>query len=188
MRVVKIGGSLLTDKSALIHCLEVIEAQQPLVIVVGGGLFADQVRMTQAQYGFSDVTAHQMAILAMQQTALLLQGLKPNFVIVNRVNEISDTLLTQAVVIWSPCIRELDQAKIPARWDITSDSLSAWLATQLGACELILLKSAQIEANNPHLVDNTFQYYTAQAPFKITFIHKHGFDEHIFTESIINPL
>ncbi|MFI3221643.1 MAG: uridylate kinase, partial [Methylococcaceae bacterium] len=39
----------------------------------------------------------------------------------------------------------LDQSGVPASWDITSDSLAAWLATQISATELILVKSSVID-------------------------------------------
>ena len=50
-----------------------------MVIVPGGGAFADQVRLAQQHWQFDDKTAHSMAILAMQQMALLFKGLKGDF-------------------------------------------------------------------------------------------------------------
>ena len=81
MIVVKLGGSL-SQSDALIKCLNSIEqryAGSAVVIVPGGGAFADQVRMAQQHWQFNDETAHRMAILAMQQMALLMNGLKDEF-------------------------------------------------------------------------------------------------------------
>ena len=148
MIVLKLGGSLLSSP-ALMQCLQLAsqKGQGQLVIVPGGGVFADQVRLTQKQWQYDDKAAHYMAILAMQQMALLFQGLCADLVLVDKVAAIVPTLQQQKIVVWSPLATELDAAGIPATWDVTSDTLAAWLAIQLSAVRLILVKSAQIPGN-----------------------------------------
>jgi hypothetical protein len=46
--------------------------------------------------------------------------------------------------VWLPLPENLHAADIPASWDITSDSLAAWLAGQLNAAHLLLVKSAAL--------------------------------------------
>lgn len=183
MKVIKLGGSLMTDRTSLIACLNSIEQMDKIVVVPGGGLFADQVRSAQQQWQFDDDIAHQMAILAMQQMALLYQGIKASFVLASSVLEIQQTLLTHSVVIWSPDIHELNASTVPATWDITSDSLAAWLARQLMARELILVKSAEIpvkliDQQAQDLVDPAFDQFTKDSSFKITLINKNSFNEY----------
>ena len=104
MIVVKLGGSL-SQSDALIKCLNSVEqryAGSPVVIVPGGGAFADQVRIAQEHWQFNDETAHRMAILAMQQMALLFKGLKDEFFIAHSVIDIRKQLHSQKTVIWSP--------------------------------------------------------------------------------------
>ena len=144
MIVIKLGGSL-AGSEALLKCLNAVEQKyqgRAVVIVPGGGGFADQVRQSQKRWRFDDKTAHRMAILAMQQMALLFKALKDDFVIADSLQAIRSHLNQQKILIWSPDIRELDQAGIPSTWDITSDSLAAWLAKSLSAQELVLVKSA----------------------------------------------
>jgi aspartokinase-like uncharacterized kinase len=184
MIVVKLGGSLARSE-ALIKCLNTIEQkywERTVVIVPGGGAFADQVRMAQNHWQFDDKTAHAMALLAMQQMALLLNGLKPDFSIAGSLSAIHEQLNQQKVVIWSPDIVELDSAGIEANWDITSDSLSAWLAKTLSAKELILVKSANInsglsvrELAEQNIVDESFCNFLANSSFKITIINEQRF-------------
>jgi aspartokinase-like uncharacterized kinase len=145
--ILKLGGSLLSG-TALQQWLFLAKehGKGQLVLVPGGGVFADQVRLMQSQWHYNDQTAHYMAILAMQQMALLLQGLCSDLLIVDRVEAIKPALARQQVVIWSPWAEELDAASIPARWDVTSDSLAAWLAVQLAATRLVLVKSASVSA------------------------------------------
>jgi aspartokinase-like uncharacterized kinase len=183
MIIIKLGGSL-SHSDALLDCLNTLEKKyqgRAVVIVPGGGAFADQVRLAQQRWQFDDTTAHHMALLAMQQMALLIKGLKPDFTIVHRVAEIQNR---QHTVIWSPDSIELDNAGIPASWDITSDSLAAWLARKLLATELILIKSATIDANlslhelaEQHIVDKAFCDFVVQAAFKIGIINSKNWVE-----------
>ncbi len=179
MIVIKLGGSL-SRTDALVDCLNAVEKNyqgRSVVIVPGGGAFADQVRLAQQLWRFDDTTAHHMALLAMRQMALMFKGLKPDFAIADSIATIQNQLNREKTVIWSPDIIELDNAGIPASWDITSDSLSAWLANTLSATELILIKSAAIEANlslqqlaEQNIVDKAFCEFVAQAAFTVRII------------------
>ena len=143
MIVIKLGGSLVAANT-LLDCLNRIEQNyQNAIIVAGGGIFAEQVRIAQQHWQFTDDAAHAMAILAMQQTAWLIKGLKPNFVLVNSVHALQQR--RKQISLWLPDVQELNQAGIAPSWDITSDSLAAWLASVLQAQELILVKSAVID-------------------------------------------
>ncbi|MDD5578811.1 MAG: uridylate kinase [Methylobacter sp.] len=184
MIVIKLGGSL-SESDALLECLNRVEQKyqgRAVVIVPGGGAFAEQVRMAQQHWQFDDKTAHHMAILAMQQMALLFKGLKPDFSIAGSLSDIREQLSHQRVVIWSPDSVQLDHAGIQATWNITSDSLSAWLAKALSADELILVKSANVDANlsfsqlaEQNIIDSAFCDFAAQADFNIAIINAECF-------------
>ena len=180
VRVVKIGGSL-EQAGGLRTCLNrVVDPKQDgLVIVPGGGIFADQVRLAQQRWGFDDVSAHQMAILAMQQMALLFKALKQQLHLANSVAEIRQELESGHSVVWSPGIDGLNAAGIEASWDITSDSLAAWLATELGAKELVLIKAAAVAASgsiqelaDQGIVDRAFVRFTENSFYHITIINQ----------------
>lgn len=180
MIIIKLGGSL-SRSDALIDCLNAVEKNyqgRAVVVVPGGGGFADQVRLAQQRWQFDDTTAHQMALLSMQQMALMFKGLKPGFAIAHCSNAIQSTLNRQSPVIWSPDITELDNAGIQASWDISSDSLAAWLAKTLSASELILVKSAAVDTGlslhqlaEQHIIDDAFCGLAAQAAFKIQIVN-----------------
>ncbi len=186
MIIIKLGGSL-SRSDALINRLNAVEKNyqgRAVVIVPGGGAFADQVRQAQQYWQFDDTTAHHMAILAMQQMALLFKGLKPDFVICHTVEALQGHITEKEIVIWSPDITELDNAGIPASWDISSDSLAAWLANTLSAAELILIKSAAIDASlslhqlaEQQIVDKAFCDFIAQVDFKTRIINAQSWDD-----------
>jgi 5-(aminomethyl)-3-furanmethanol phosphate kinase len=184
MIVIKLGGSLMSANT-LLHCLNRIEQQyrshDDVVIVTGGGTFADQVRIAQRHWQFNDECAHAMAILAMQQMAWLVKGLKTDFELVHSVRAIQQHR-GQKVLIWSPDIDELNNAGIAATWDITSDSLAAWLANTLSADELIVIKSAVINETlslaqlaERGIIDNGFCERVANSTFTVRVINQQDF-------------
>jgi aspartokinase-like uncharacterized kinase len=61
------------------------------------------------------------------------------------VAAVKKTLEEGGLPVWLPDEAELNAARVPASWDITSDSLAAWLAGKLGAVELVLVKSCPLE-------------------------------------------
>ena len=109
-------------------------------MVPGGGPFADAVRAAQPAMGFGDETAHELALLAMEQYGRALAALRPGFVVADSSDAIRQALRAGAVPVWSPVEMVLAAADIPASWDVTSDSLAAWLAGRIGAARLLLVK------------------------------------------------
>ncbi|QWF69963.1 uridylate kinase [Methylomonas paludis] len=178
MRVVKLGGSLISS-GGLETCLQRLAATpQATLLVPGGGEFAEQVRIVQLRYRFNDSSAHYMAILAMQQMAILYQALQPEFSIQTSLAE----LPAAGVHIWSPQAADLDKAGIAASWDVSSDSLAAWAATVIQADELILVKSVRpdLHAGLPDLqrygiVDAAFAGFAASLNCPLRIIHHDDF-------------
>jgi aspartokinase-like uncharacterized kinase len=183
MIVIKLGGSLVAANS-LLDCLNRLEQNyqgKTVVIVPGGGAFAEQVRLAQKHWQFDDYCAHAMALLAMQQMAWLIKGLKANFILAHSVNDIIQQRV-QRILIWSPDIDELTQAGIPASWDITSDSLAAWLAKTLLADELIIVKSVAIDytlsleqLTECGIIDNAFCEFVANAGYSVRVVNQQHF-------------
>ena len=78
MWVVKLGGSLARDAQLPAWLSMLAEAGAGRVAIVAGGAdFANAVRQAQRHWEFNDLAAHNMAVLAMGQTALMLQALEP---------------------------------------------------------------------------------------------------------------
>ncbi|MGH6635612.1 MAG: uridylate kinase [Gammaproteobacteria bacterium] len=141
MWVVKIGGSLL-GRDDLVQWLRVLteHGKGKLVIVPGGGAFADTVRGVQQQFQFSDSCAHRMALKAMEQYGLLLMGLNQELVSGASEKELRHHLKAGKVPVWFPYDMVAQSPEITIGWDVTSDSLAAWLAARLGAQHLALVK------------------------------------------------
>jgi len=189
MKVIKLGGSLCYSRQ-LNTCLKTIShLKTNVVIVPGGGVFADQVRMAQHDWQFDDATAHAMALLAMQQMAWLFKSLQDDFMIAQSLNDIRKQI-EENTVIWAPNLAELDSAGVQSSWDITSDSLAAWLAVNLEASELILVKSARINADlnfkqlaEQGIIDQGFNTMIKEAKFSIKISDALTFNE-TFTDAL----
>ena len=75
LTVVKLGGSLAFS-DALRPWLDALsQCARHVVVVPGGGPFADAVRAAQPRMGFDDRAAHHMALSAMEQYGRALVGL-----------------------------------------------------------------------------------------------------------------
>lgn len=173
MRVVKLGGSL-ADWEQLPQCLNRL-ARLGVIIVPGGGPFADQVRAAQQRWRFDDATAHCMALLAMGQFGRMLAGLEPRLRLANTVVGLKTYAAQGLTAVWVPQPEEVQDASVPASWDVTSDSLSAWVAARVAATDLVLLKSARCKPEEATLerlvaggvVDRAFTRFAAAARFSI---------------------
>ena len=153
MWVVKLGGSLQYSPH-LPAWLEEIATHGggKVIIVPGGGAFADQVRQAQQYWHFNEQAAHQMALLAMEQYGLMMKGIENRLRTARTTGEIATVLAAGEVAVWLPsgiaCDREIQPG-----WDVTSDSLSAWLARKMEARHLLLVKSVVLESGHHPVSD-----------------------------------
>jgi aspartokinase-like uncharacterized kinase len=125
--VVKIGGSLSRRPAALRRLMATLAAQarrHTLLVVPGGGEFADEVRRADRRFGLGDTPAHWMAILAMDQYAYVLARLAGRAVVVRAPREVRPGRLS--VLAPSTWLRRADP--LPHSWAVTSDSIGAWIA------------------------------------------------------------
>ena len=140
--VVKIGGSLAFAPALTEWLAALAGGGGRAILVPGGGPFADQVRDAQRRRAFDDATAHRMALLAMEQFGLMLCGLHPALRPAATRAAIVRVRRQGLVPVWLPSAMALGRPEIAESWDVTSDSLAAWLAGTLGLRHLVLVKSA----------------------------------------------
>lgn len=125
MILIKIGGSLI--RSARIIVKEIMDytnsTDEIILIVPGGSIFADTVRKVNPP----QETAHWMAILAMEQYGYYLAGITGAALIDSL--EIPEN----GTYILLPYNLLKMKDELPHTWDVTSDTIAAWVAWKLGA-------------------------------------------------------
>jgi len=142
LTVVKVGGSLSRNPQALkALCVKLSELAKihRLVVVPGGAEFADCVRELDKRFSLSAATAHRMAILGMDQYGMLLADLTPNSQIVNGLSEV-ESVMVGRVAVFLPSRFMFEDEGLESSWDVTSDSISVYIASKLGAEKVLLVK------------------------------------------------
>jgi aspartokinase-like uncharacterized kinase len=157
LTVVKLGGSHALSPLLGPWLAAIGRAAGRVVVVPGGGPFADAVRTAQPAMGFDDATAHDMALMAMAQYGRALCGLAAGFVYADTLEAVRD-VATGVVPVWSPWPMLRGHPDIPRSWDVTSDSLAVWLAGALNAARLVVIKHRSGEG----LVDAAFPDFAAR--------------------------
>lgn len=193
MWVVKLGGSLLGTPE-LEAWLDIISrhGDGKVVIVPGGGIFADAVREAQLRTGVSDRVAHHMAVQAMDQYGVLMAGLNRALATAASELEIAERGWQHRGIVWLPSNMVCADEDIQASWEVTSDSLAAWLANTLGAQHLVLVKSLRPSASRnsfealmkDEVVDARFAHFAADRNFTTWVLGK---QDHVLFANGISP-
>jgi 5-(aminomethyl)-3-furanmethanol phosphate kinase len=182
MWVIKLGGSLL-GSNELQQWLNLIaqHGDGKVIIVPGGGMFADAVREAQRQTGISDHAAHHMAVMAMDQYGLLMKDLNVDLATASSELELAERGWQHRGIVWLPSKMICADEGIPANWQVTSDSLAAWLAIKMNALHLVIIKStlpdaresSALELAQQGLVDEYFADFIAHQNFSTWVLGKH---------------
>ena len=136
--VIKVGGSLQADPVALKNLsktLKEVTNRYNLLIVPGGGNFSDLVHKLQGKHGISDQVAHQMAILCMDVYGLMLHDLIDGSTLTDVPKKNA-----RGCLIFLPYRISCNSSELEPTWDVTSDSIAAWIAAKIGCKRLILVK------------------------------------------------
>lgn len=143
--VVKMGGSLARDPQAVQILMELLAraaARARILVVPGGGPFADAVRDAYRRHAPGEEAAHRMALLAMDQYGVLLADRVAAAAAVTSLAEARRVAAGGRLPVLLPAALLWAADPLENSWQVTSDSLAAWLAGTAGAALLVLVKSA----------------------------------------------
>ena len=152
-QVVKIGGSLFP-----VHAIELVKQLKgsKSLVILGGGEFANLIREYDSQVNFSNETNHWTAIDCMDIIAKLVDDKVDSSKLayyLDEADKISDDGLTPIFVV-SEFLRSEDPFE--CSWDVTSDSIAAYIAHSLNANLLIVTNVNGIYTQEPKEPGSTF--------------------------------
>ncbi|NYT20100.1 MAG: amino acid kinase [Methanosarcinales archaeon] len=138
--VLKIGGSLIEQAESLLnavteHCAST-GSKVKIVVVPGGGLFANRVREVSQRYSIGDEASHWMAVAAMEQYAYLLMD-KSGAPTIDDTDNVPEGL---SILLPYRLLRTTDE--LEHSWDVTSDTIAAWVAHRMSA---MLIKATDVD-------------------------------------------
>jgi len=127
--ILKLGGSLLAKGRELVHSLSDYAEKHALsfVIIPGGGPFVEPIKKFSDR--ISDDTAHWMAVLAMHQYGLFLADGELEIPLVESVDGLKNA---GHICIVLPYKILKDDDCLPYTWDVTSDTIAAFIARESG--------------------------------------------------------
>ena len=144
--VVKIGGSLFPEYSIKLASALV---GRNVLIICGGGEFANQIRTYHNKMNFSPSAGHQTAILCMDIIGMLLADKVNDLETVKSLEEAKKVLEYGKLPVLLPSILLEEQDPLEHSWRVTSDSISLYISDQLKAKLLIATDVDGIYTHNP---------------------------------------
>ena len=140
--LVKVGGSLALQPGklrVLCNMLSDFSKKGKVVVVPGGGEFADVVRDVDSRFSLSPSISHRMAVLSMDQYGLLLSDLIANSVVVKDLDKINGIINQFQLAIVLPSMILESAYDLESSWNVTSDAISVYIAGRLAIRRVLLV-------------------------------------------------
>ncbi len=148
--IVKLGGNILENLENLnctINQLKQLAYDknliQKIIIIPGGGTFANFIRKIDKKLKLGDDLAHWSAIYAMDYNGLELHKRYPDILLINDYDKLLNNLSepeANLVCVFLPFNYLFKTDKLPHSWDVTSDSITLYLAHKLELNDCYLIK------------------------------------------------
>ncbi len=138
--VIKVGGSLAEPPEtlkALGEELSSLAKSYRIAVVPGGGKFADAVRELDSKFSLPAAVSHRMAILAMDQYGLLLSQAIPQSLVSDSLSAVKQLSDLGKIPIFLPSKFLKQNDPFEPSWNVTSDSIAAFVAAKLSASKAI---------------------------------------------------
>ena len=137
MKIVKLGGSLQEKGREIIRFLSNYAEKNAhtVIIIPGGGHFVKRIKELSEQEVISDDAAHWMAVLGMHQYGFYLAD-GSGIEIVESVEELRNVV--HICVLLPYTLLKADDS-LPHTWNVTSDTIAAFVANKVGETSFIKL-------------------------------------------------
>jgi aspartokinase-like uncharacterized kinase len=140
--VIQIGGDL-ADWLGVVDWMKLaarIGRTHVTVIVPTGGPFAETVREAEDMWRLAPEVVRGMMLHAMDGHGLMLHGICPELGLASDPGGMAANAVAGRASVWLPGVLAGSRPDLMEDWDATADSLALWLAIELRADRLILVK------------------------------------------------
>lgn len=145
--IVKIGGKLSEDSEHLNSIVSqfkqlIFEEKiiKSVIIISGGGSSANLIRGLDNKLNLGDDLAHWMATYTMDYNGLEICKKYPEIECTDDFEELKESLDNTSIIVFLPYNYFIKIDELPHSWDVTSDSLTLFLAHKLKLDECFLIK------------------------------------------------
>ena len=137
MWVLKIGGSWITNPNlkTLLRGLEK-KKRGKIIIVAGGGCFADSVRFAFKKTRMSEKIANALALKSTEIFSSYMKDINKNLYLTS-----NKRFKKNSINVWLPSITLSKEKSFKKNWNSTSDSIAAWLSKNIKAEGIVFVKS-----------------------------------------------
>jgi len=143
--VFKIGGKILENsdniESTFSQLTQLFEKEilQKILVIPGGGSFANFVRSVDEALQIGDELAHWIAIYSMNYNGIMLNRKYPDLESIEKLKTFQDAKQMFCIFLPYSFLREDDS--LPHNWDVTSDSIALYIANKLKLSQCFLIKN-----------------------------------------------
>jgi aspartokinase-like uncharacterized kinase len=143
--VFKIGGRILENsnniKSTFSQLIQLYEEKilQKIIIIPGGGSFANFVRSLDEALQIGEDLAHWIAIYSINYNGMMLNRKYPNLESIEKLKTFQDAKQMFCIFLPYNFLRKDDT--LPHNWDVTSDSIALYVANKLKLNQCFLIKN-----------------------------------------------
>lgn len=149
--LVKLGGKVLSDQKYLHSAIDQFETLlyqkkilKKVLILPGGGDYANFIRKIDQKLSIDDDLAHWSAILAMDCNGVKLHEKIKNSNLISKFStlkkKLKDERIASNFLIFQPLDFLMETDELPHKWDVTSDSIALYLANKLELNRCFLIK------------------------------------------------
>jgi len=163
--VFKIGGKILENNKNLEFTISQLKklyednTLQKIIIIPGGGSYANFIRNIDKKLILGDDLAHWTAIFSMDYNGKDLNRKFPDFECIDDFEIIQRAKRIFCIFLPYNYLKKKDE--LPHSWDVTSDSIAIYIANKLNLNECYLVKDIEgIHNNNNEVIKeiSTIQY------------------------------
>ncbi|MHA2181477.1 MAG: amino acid kinase family protein [Promethearchaeota archaeon] len=140
----KIGGKILENfedlNSTISQLTQLFDRGriQKIILIPGGGSLVNFIRKVYSELKFTEELGHWMGIISMNYNGIELGKKFPELDVIEDINRLKQLDRTLSIFLPYRFLKEID--KLPHSWDVTSDSITLFLAKELEIRHCFLIK------------------------------------------------